>query len=240
VRRPGTYSVTLADGGQARAVEVLAILRDSADDRLIVHLDKVGYRTLVDQPEIKARFSVLMKELAETIAKADTPRLVMDSPVMDESISESAFMADDDDLPDLDTLSTLPPPAPAPRPTPARPMAAPAFTPTPTPNGAPNTLSAYRDNADPKITGRGLFRAPKVEFQPMPELNLAAAIEHYLQNKLQFTRAYPGRDIHVHSAPGGGVIIQVDDLYYDAVGDIEDAEIREFIALTIQEWQETQ
>jgi hypothetical protein len=235
-RRTGEYTVKLSDGQHVRAVEVLAILRDTADDRLIVQLDHTGYRTLVDHPHIKSKFTTLMKELAETIASADTPRPAELDTTTNMPVPPDLDMPDDLDLPDLDTLSTLPA-APV---TPPKPVAAPQ-RPVSQPS-IPGALPDYRSQAahEPKITKQGFLRPPKVEFQPLPELNLAAAIETYLQHRLFSAPEYAGREIHVHSAPGGGVVIQVDDSYYDAVGDIADPEIRSFVASAIQEWQEQQ
>lgn len=232
-RRNGEYTVKLPDGQSARAIEVLAILRDTADDRLIVQLDSTGYRTLVDHPEVKSKFTALMKELAETIARADTPRPVLET-AQNISLSADLEMPDDLDLPDLDSLSSVPTPLPAPVTPPKRP------TPPPASGTMPGTLPNYREASEPKVTKQGLFRAPKVEFQTMPELNLAASIEAYLQHRLSHTPEYAHRDIHVHAAPGGGVRIQVDDRYYDAVGDVEDPSIRSFITFAIEEWQEQQ
>ncbi|HEX2620566.1 MAG TPA: hypothetical protein VHL11_10470 [Phototrophicaceae bacterium] len=266
-RRTGEYSVKLKDGQTARAIEVLAILRDSADDRLIVQVDNTGYRTLLDNPDIKNRFTTLMKELAETIAKPDTPRPTTQSVVESEPDDIAAELQsfrtevyepetyqpddqpevyqpysdgmDDLDLPDLDSLSTIPTPmasSPMP-PTRPKPVSAPIL-------GAdgkiPGALPNYRAQpTEPKkVIRKGLFRPPQVEFEPIPELNIASAIETYLQHKLQFTPEYADHEIHIHSAPGGGVRIQVDQAYYDAVGDVADPEIRDFISSTIQEWQQ--
>jgi hypothetical protein len=44
----------------------------------------------------------------------------------------------------------------------------------------------------------------------------------------------------VRSGVGGGVQIQVDNSYFDAVGDVSDPEIRAFLSATIEEWQERQ
>lgn len=243
-RRAGEYTVKLQDGQQARGIELLAILRDTSDDRLIVQLDGVGYRTLLEQPIIKTRFTALMKELAETIARPDTPRSEESyvEPEVETPPPPAAAQydpLDDLDLPDLDDLSTLPaapPPAAAPR-RPVTPTAPPAAD-----GRIPGALPDYRAQpTEPKkVVKQGIFRPPKVEFEPLPELNLAGAIEAFLQHKLQQTPDYAGRELHVHAAPGGGVQIQVDDAYYDAVGDIEDAAVREFIADTIAEWQEHQ
>jgi hypothetical protein len=241
-RRSGEYTVKLQDGQQARGVEVLAILRDTADDRLIVQLDGVGYRTLLEQPIIKTRFTALMKELAETIARPDTPRseaTYVEPEVESMPAAVQYDPLDDLDLPDLDALSTLPA-APPPPPAPRRPVV--SSVPPAADGRMPGALPDYRAQpTEPKkVVKQGMFRAPKVEFEPVPELNLAGAIEAFLQHKLQHSPDYVGRDLHIHAAPGGGVRIQVDDYYYDAVGDIDDADVREFIASTIAEWQEHQ
>jgi hypothetical protein len=231
-RRTGEYTVKLPDGQPARAIEVLSILRDTADDRLIVQMGSTGYRTLIDHPEVKSKFTALMKELAETIARADTPR-----PMVENIPFTELDIPDDFDLPDLDSLSSIPAPASKPI-TPAKRTI--PTTPPPASGTMPGSLPNYREASEPKVTKKGLFGGPKIEYQPVPELNLAASIEAYLQHRLTHTPEYAQRDIHVHSAPGGGVRIQVDDRYYDAVGDVDDPSIRAFIASTIEEWQEQQ
>lgn len=250
--RSGEYRVKLSDGHLTEAREVLAVARDAEDDRLLVVVDGVGYRSLVDSPEVKARFTALMRELAETIARPDDPRpaapMISPADLTDEPDEVDSY-EDDLDLPDVDLLTALPvttaPTTPEPYVT--APPVVKASKPVsqslpPTADGSmPGALPSYRsDSDDLKIKRQGLFRTPKVEFQPVPELNLAAAIEAYLQHKLNFTPEYVDRDLHVHAAPGGGVRIQVDDRYYDAVSDIEDETVRAFIAETIQEWQERQ
>jgi len=81
-------------------------------------------------------------------------------------------------------------------------------------------------------------RGQKKEVKPVPELNIAGAIEAYLQYKISHTPDFQGRNIHIYPSPDGGVSIEAEGRYYDAVGDIEDTEVREFIANAIQEWQD--
>jgi hypothetical protein len=133
------------------------------------------------------------------------------------------------DLPDLDDLSSLPQAAPAPAPA----RSEPARAAIPLPGDLPRPGAA-------QIRSGGFLRAARIEVEPAQEINIAAAIETYLQHKLWEERAFPGRAIHVHSAPGGGVMIQVDDLYYDSVGDVDDAEVRAYLAAAIQEWGDRQ
>lgn len=100
-------------------------------------------------------------------------------------------------------------------------------------DNTPGKLPSFKleDNMTPSKKG-------SYEVTSVPELNLAEAIEAYLQYKIHNTPAYRARVIHIHPAPSGGVRIQVDNDYYEAVSDIADADVRGFIQEAIQEWQE--
>src|SRR5690606_4694022 len=74
----------------------------------------------------------------------------------------------------------------------------------------------------------------------VPEINLAGAVEAYLQHKLRSTPEFAHRSLHIRPAPDGGVQIEVDGRFYEAVGDIEDERTRQFIASAIAEWQARQ
>jgi hypothetical protein len=239
VSESGTYTLNLHSGQTATAKEVLTILRDADDDRLIVQIGDIAYRTLVDNPDTRKQFTQIMRELSDTVTKPDAR--VAASPEVEAPTSES--MPDpipaevipeplsENDVPDLrDLLLETPEPTVESTPPPI------------TPEGdMPGDLPSFRLEDHPvEVKKRGLLRRKKVESAPVPELDIAASIEAYLQHKLKHTAEYTGRKIHVHSAPGGGVRIQVDEQYYDAVGDVDDAAIREFMAATIQEWQDRQ
>jgi hypothetical protein len=114
----------------------------------------------------------------------------------------------------------------------------PRFSPPPPINNSgkmPGDLPSFRLEDNP-IEKRK--RGQKQDIKPVPELNIAGAIEAYLQYKLRHTPEFDGRSIHIYPSPDGGVSIEVDDRYYDAVSDIDDPTVREFIATAIQEWQE--
>lgn len=240
-RRQGEHTVQMRDGSSARAVEVLAILRD-AENRLIVQLDGLGYRTLAADPQARARFTALMQELAQTVntpVSGDSPTILAaqarpsptptpttermpavppaDAPDADDS---DALTEPDLDFPDLDALSAPPPPPP------------------PISGVMPGDLPKIQ--SDPQIRHGGFLRPAKIESEPVPEINLAASIEAYLQYKLYHAGVFSGRSIHVHPAVHGGVVIQVDREYFDSVADISDPEVRAFIAEAIEEWQARQ
>lgn len=210
----GKKQVHLHTGQHITADEVVMVLRDPRDGRLIVQIDGIAYRTLLNTPEVKKRFVNVMRELSTVVTEPDD--------------------ADLDDAPDT-LQENVPSSQPASPPT----AAAPPPPPINTDGQMPGDLPKYNLDDSVVPTSRGLF-GTKYEAQPIPELNIAASIEAYLQHKLRHTPEYAGRVLHIHSAPGGGVQIQVDNSFYEAVSDVTDPEIREFLSATIQEWQERQ
>ncbi len=240
--RRGTYSVLLNDGGSAEVVEVCAILRDVVDGGLIVQMGEKLYRhppTNADA-DFKRRYDAVLRGLAGTSAPppsvaavpvptAPAPMSLRDlvtppteSPSVDASADASADTdaeaTDDIEMPSFDDL----PRAPLPR----SPLNVPM----------PGDLPKFTlDNASPPPR-----RGRRSASEPIPEINIAAAIEAYLQFKLQQTGALSGRKVNIRSGLGGAVVIEVDGRFFDSVGDIDDDEVRAFISATIAEWQERQ
>ena len=252
----GVQHVQLNSGQIAPAQEVITILRDEDDGKLIIQVGDTAYRTLSDSPQIKTMFTQVMKELAGTITKPDTTpptrkRYVVGQP-------EPAKPAPQPQR------ATKPQPKPAPQPvadksddvasirdllvseaetdtTPATQSQVPSTPPPPTPDGTmPGDLPSFKLDDNPlKSEKKGRF-GTKTEAEPVPELDLAAAIETYLQYKLQHTPDYAGRNIHIHGTPSGAIRIQVDDNYYDFVDEVADTNVRAFLQTTIAEWQDRQ
>src|SRR5262249_11356221 len=127
---------------------------------------------------------------------------------------------------DAEANGVVEPPAPKPRP---------ASPPPPIPASGvlPGDLPSFKLDDNPLAKPK---RGQKLEQKPVPEINIAGAIEAYLQYKLQHSPEYAGHSIHIHPAPGGGVSIEADGKYYEAVSDVADPAVREFIAQAIQEW----
>ncbi len=105
-------------------------------------------------------------------------------------------------------------------------------------------LSKASSNAEPPLT----YNPP----QPMPtppaaadpnaaaaELDLAGQIEVFLQQKLTHSPEFSSRGLHVHSAPGGGVQIEVDGQTFLSVEEVSDPDVRAYLQQTIAEWQAT-
>lgn len=206
---PGDPDHILLNTGETIHTEpVLSVRRDPGDGGLLVVIDGVGYRSLADAPQVKARFVQVMRDLNAVVGQPAAPT---------------------SDLPSAEP--SAPPPAPQS-----------SIPPPPvTPDGAmPGDLTDYKAIESNVIESGGLFKRPKIESQPVPELDIAAAIEAYLQHKLNYSPDFRGRHIHVMSAPGGGVRIQVDGKTYETVDDVEDEAARAFLVETIQEWQDRQ
>jgi hypothetical protein len=220
VSEPGRYNVRLNDGRSVEAVQVMTILRDVVDGGLIVQMGDNAY-VQFEEGDAKQRFMKLMRELSAVVkpgSKSDAETAAVEAAA---------------------PVETAPPPSPAPAAPPKPKPAAPAIPPAPKGVSLPGDLPKYSlDDRPIEPPKGGMFgRAPKPDKNAVPELNIAGSIETFLQHKLQFTPEYAGRSIHVHPAPGGGVAIEVDGEFYDAVSDVTDVEVREYLSTTIQEWQ---
>ena len=231
--RAGIYTISLNDGGTAQAVEVVTILRDVVDGGLIIQMGGKTYRDLTHDETFRTGFLKVMRELSPVVTqKPAASEPVRQQPADSPAASLRDLMSDDEAF-DIDELveDVAPPPL----------IRRPAAPPPPTADGTmPGDLPSYRLDSQPQVVKKrgGLLGRNKTQFVPVPELNLAGAIEAYLQHKLRHTPEYAGRIIHVHPSPDGGVAIEVDGVFYDAVGDVTDTDVRGFLSATIQEWQE--
>jgi hypothetical protein len=213
-RQLGEAEVRLVTGETVRAREELVLLRDSNDGRLIVQMSVATYKSFASAPSAKAAFTQLMNELAKSLTQPDPG-------------GASAVQA--------------PPAAAAPPPVvPNIPTIVPP--PVPTSRGAtlPGDLPKYSEMRGSELKGRGFLGRPKFEFEDIPDLNIAGSIEAYLQHRLIQTPGYAGRSWHVHPDLKGGVRIEVDGQFFEAVSDITDPAARAFIQTAIQEWQDRQ
>jgi hypothetical protein len=210
----------------------MTILRDVVDGGLMVQMGERVFRSVSGNDAVKANFMKVMRELA-TVVKTGSLESAQPSPVVETDSDESYHPQPSEPEEPASLRDLVSPPLdsivssnPAARPAPANnlPM--------------PGDLPKYKLDPLPAKKPGGLLRRGKLELEPVPELDIAGAIETYLQHKLQFTQQHAGRSIHVHPAPGGGVSIEVDGRFYEAVGDVDDPQIRQFLQETIQEWQQ--
>lgn len=225
--RKGAFVIAVNDGDATEAVEVMTILRDLVDGKLIVQMGDKAYQSVNHDPEFKERFNKVMRELGQVVAKPAAP-----TPAPDELVDTPPAATEPSSEPEPPSLADLMQPA-EPPPLKTRPAAPP---PPPTPSGVmPGDLPSFKLDDNPYERPK---RGQKKEVKPVPELNIAGAIEAYLQYKISHTPDFQGRNIHIYPSPDGGVSIEAEGRYYDAVGDIEDTVVREFIANAIQEWQD--
>lgn len=200
--------VEVASGGDTSAREMISILRDNADGHLIIQIGNTGYRTLADNPKAKTGFSKIMKELSTVITTPDDNAPIVDEPVSDVS-KPVAYTSKPAETDDEDEI--LP---------------------------GDIRFASIDELPDAYKVGRfGRVKVNKVE-EKVKEVSIAEATEAYLQYKIQQTPQYQNRGIHIRSAFGGGLKIDVDGKSYDFVDEVEDAEVRTFIQEAIAEWQD--
>lgn len=72
---------------------------------------------------------------------------------------------------------------------------------------------------------------------PEPPAGIAGSIEDFLQFKLSNTPQFATRSIHIRPTHDQRVRIEVDGHYYDAIGDVIDPDVREFLFAMMREWE---
>ena len=205
-------TIQLSDGTRTQAIEAMSILRDERDGRLIVQMSDTGYRTLRHNKTVRKAFARLMKELAQSVKQAD-------------------------DLSDTPPASDTPAQAPTPPPAqPANPQASPQRDAAD--DALPGDLPEYRLSEMETNYKRNRYGQLEVkEVQKVEEVNIADAIEAYLQHKISQTPHFQKRGIHVRPALIG-VTIEADGQTYDSVDAVDDEDVKTFLKETIAEWQE--
>lgn len=228
--KQGTYSVSLAGGETIDAAEVLTVMRDLAGGGLIVQVGDKTRRVTKDMgdSEFQQKLSSILKELARASGLASQPAPANTSKV--EPAPQAAIPAAEPAAP---VPETKPEPIAAKKP---QAEASPRLSTPPSARSAAFDLPTYSLDTPTPTTRRDLKRAIG---QPVPELDIAGRIEAFLQHKLATIDLFAGRALHVLPADDG-IRIQVDETFYDAVDEIEDAEVRAFLQTTIQEWQDRQ
>ncbi|MGJ3237681.1 MAG: hypothetical protein ACFE0Q_03145 [Anaerolineae bacterium] len=199
--------VRVANGGEAYAREMISILRDERDGRLLVQIGNTGYRTLNGHDRAKIGFAKIMKELATIVTTPDD-----NPPPVTRALAISApSVSPTTPIPDAETV--LP---------------------------GDIRVAKITDLPDAYETGfMGRIKPRKIKPEErVEELSIAEAIEAYLQYKIDHTPAFQNRGIHIRSAFGGGVRIDVDGKSYEFVDEIEDDQARAFIKQAIDEWQD--
>ncbi|MCB9459171.1 MAG: hypothetical protein H6670_05940 [Anaerolineaceae bacterium] len=232
--------VKLSSGEAVKATSLIDVMRDEATGQLLVRMDGVGYYNLADEPEMKKTFKSIMTELSGVIMQTDHKAAKPSSkPAPVEAVAEEKpdlidelrhNVYDDeyeeaipDPEPEMFFSSSAPPP------------------PIDREGHLPGDLPSFKlDDQQVNIESRGAFRKAKVTMDAPPELNIANAIDAYLQHKLRYTPEMDGQRIGIMPSLSGGVRIVVNGMSYDAVDEVAEPHVRAFIQQAIAEWQERQ
>lgn len=233
--------------------EVLHLWRDVADGSLIIQIGPDYYRTMGDITAAgqERRFMAVLRELAriakETAGEVSAPP---PAPAPAQAVVPPAQVA----------AAPTPPPPAAEAPVPAQEPDIPPMPPQPeaeaivraaqrVQNRPSLTADLERENTGDDSESLGTFfgnvrdavkrggRPPEKKPEPLP-LTIADHIEEFLQARLRTASAeLQNRRIHIRPALHGGVRIEVDGRFYEAVGDIEDEAVRRFVIDAIQGWE---
>lgn len=217
-----TLALVLTNGTPVEVVRGLTILRDIVDGSLIAQIGGSAYAGLADLPNVKTRFVRVMRDAA-ALAEKSGGKVADLNTIGSEPAARLSDLIQQPQQPPTNI---------------ANPAAVAASAPPPpiTPDGRmPGDLPNYQ-----ALKEQPLFQKRRrgEKAAPVPELDIAGAIEAYLQHKMSHTPGYQGRDIHVLPNGTGGVRIEVEGVPFDAVDEVRDPEVRAFLLQTIQEWQD--
>lgn len=200
------------------ATELMRVYRDPANGELIIQIEGEDYRTLGDikQAGIEKPFLAVLRDLART-AKETGDQVTRQMPARP-----------------AHPVEPTPEPAPARAPLTAVPPTIEELTGSTMQTQEPEPIGTFFGNMRKMVPG-----GPSNEELEQP-LGIADQIEAVLQLKLLNSEAFQGHRLHIKPAPGGGVRIEVGDKIYEAVSDIENVGIREFVQSAIQDWERQQ
>ena len=213
-RPSGTYRLTLASGENVEAVEVMVLMRDVSDGTLIARIGGNAYTCppAGADADFMRRYTIAVRDLSASAADVPRqPRPVTAAPP-----------------PAAPAPSAAPPPA-------TKPAAAPAA----------GTASSDIPGDLPKFASPETTEAPRLgrrptSTAPIPEINVAASIEAYLQFRLLSEERFADRSIHVLPAGADGVRIEVDGESFEHIDDVTDPAVQAFLRETIADWQSRQ
>lgn len=116
--------------------------------------------------------------------------------------------------------------------------------PAPIPSGGTNSRVGLLQVVEPerkpgliKSMARGLRNEDSKGPQPK---SVADVVEDFLQFKLSSTPEFATRHIHIRPTPDHGLRIEVDGHFYEAIPDVVDPDVREFLLNMMREWEARQ
>lgn len=205
------------------AVEVMRVWRDLSDGSLIIQMGDQRYRSLADvsSPDLARRFTAVVRELWSMVnngagGSSGTGRLTGGA-------AAPALAAPAESM-------GVPPPDNSAGGMKARVGML---------NAAPDEESKPKPGLLRQVARTAMGQTPT----PAPEVRrdgIGDAVEEYLQYRLSNNAQFQSRSVHIRPAIDSGVRIEVDGHYYDAVGDVIDADVREFLFSVLREWEARQ
>ncbi len=207
----GKKTVDLTD-----AIEVMRVWRDLSDGSLIIQMGEQRYRSVseITNADLGRRFTAVVRELWTMINNGVSSR------------PSGSLTASDSPL-------GVPPPEGSAGGMKAR---IGMLNPPPDPEEQKAKPGFMRQVAR---TALGQSSVP-AQPEPARRNGIADAVEEYLQFKLTNTPQFQARSIHVRPSIDGGVRIDVDGHYYDGIGDVIDADVRDFLFGVLREWEARQ
>jgi len=92
----------------------------------------------------------------------------------------------------------------------------------------PNIMKGFAKT----ITGQ-----PSSPTIPEASAGIASAVEEFLQFKLANSPEFAARSIHISTAHDHSIRIEVDGHFYEAIGDVVDPDVRDFLFTMMREWE---
>jgi hypothetical protein len=216
VRRVGPGGVTTS----TEMIEVLRLYRDLSNGALVVQIGRQKYYSLdeIAEPQVRRRFLGNAESMAQfaQLKKGTSPLIDWSAPAPTVNQARPAYPVDSQTIPDN---APLPPP----------PISSSAPTGPRDPMAPPPPFSSKPDAAQ---TGSG-----KKAVEEAPPKSIADEIEDLLQYRLALDPVFAHRSIHIRSADDGSIVVQVDDIHFDGVGDVKDDDVRAFLQRVVQEWE---
>lgn len=219
----------------AEPVELLRLLRDPQTGQLIVEIAGQRYTKLAEIADKKVGHYILTLA-AHLLAFTN------------------GMVATEAGLKALQSPKVGPAPMPLVTPAPAAPPPAAPPPPASPPSGAvpppqPEVETAFLASLraqpakpePPQPQRRGLFNRakPAPEETLLPALNLAEQINTIAQTRLRYLPLAATTKLEITSDPGGGILINVNGVYYRGPDDIPQPEVKELIKASIQEWEKS-
>jgi|GEM_PF-1118138 len=189
--------------------EVLRVYRDVVDGALIINMRGTVFSHMSEiDPTSAKKFKKLLRDMFDIVQEKNPP-------------------------PETPRQITLPP---APLPQVVPPTSEPVLD-LPPATKPMDTPKPTLDSPPPQQPQTPLSFFSRGDAPPAPEpLSIADQIEGFLQRRLLSNPQFAALDLHVLPSMDGGVRIQVGDMYYEAVSDVADPTVRQFLQDVIDDW----